>query len=211
MSAKLKGFIVILSIGVLIYFVSSANTSVAEDTENKCSGKFASAVVSVEARVVVVEPEVLEEIIGDSDDRSLDSVRLEKIMRAVSEEEAEIVSSVKLSMKNDTKAEIETEGNEQESVKNFADEVTEREHREIQVSFRATSHIIAVEKIEVSFDFKEILSESNTSSTSEVEEEGEGIMKFEMSSTVVLQPGRPRIVGATMKDEAMFLIMGADI
>jgi hypothetical protein len=211
MVAKLKGFIVVLSIGVLIYFVSSANTLVAEDSEDERCGQFANAVVSVEARVVAVEPEVLEEIIGASDDISLDSVRLERIMQSVGEEEAELVSSVKLSMKNDTNAEIETESNEQGKVKNVTDEVTELESREIQVSFRATSHIIDLEKIEVSFDFKKILSKSNTGSTNEVEEQGEGIMTFEMSSTVVLRPGRPRIVGATMKDEAMFLIMSADI
>ena len=211
MAAKLKGLILVLSIGVLIYFVSSSNTLVAEDAEEKCCGQFASAVVSVEARVIVVEPEVLKEIIGDSDDISLDSIPLERIMRSVGEEEAEIVLSVRLSMKNDTNAEMETESNEQENVKNFADEVTELESREIQVSFQATSHIIDIEKIEVSFDFKEILSESNTGTTSEVEEQGERFMNFEMSITVVLRPGQPRIVGATMKDEAMFLIMSADI
>lgn len=211
MAAKLKGLIVILLIGMLIYFVSSSNTLVAEDADNGALGQFIGAVVSVEARVLVVESEALKEIIGDSDNRSLDSISLERIMQSVGEEEAEIVSSVKLSMKNDTNAEIETESNEQENVKNFADEVTERESREIQVSFRATSHIIDVEKIEVSFDFKEIFSESNTGTTSEVEEQGERFMNFEMSSTVVLRTGQPKIVGATMKDEAIFLIMDADI
>ena len=211
MSSKLKGLVVILSIGILIYFISLSNTSVAEDAENEAMEQFAGIVVSVEASVVVIEPEVLEEIIGDSGNRNLNSISLERIMQIVSEEEGEIVSSVKLSMKNNTNAEIETESNWQENRKNFPDEVTERESSEMLVSFRAMSHIIDVEKIVINFDFKEVFTESEIGSTDEVEEQGERLKNFEMSSTVVFRPGQPRIVGATIRDEAMFVIMSADI
>lgn len=43
------------------------------------------------------------------------------------------------------------------------------------------------------------------------EERQDRLMQLEVSSEVVLRPGQPRIVGATQKDEAIFLIMGVDI
>jgi hypothetical protein len=49
------------------------------------------------------------------------------------------------------------------------------------------------------------------SSTSEAEEEENVVRNFEVSSEVILRPGQPRIVGATKKDEVIFLIMGVDI
>jgi hypothetical protein len=212
MARKLKGLIVIISIGMLIYLGFSAQTLVAEDAENKGSGQFAGAMVSVEALMVVVEREALEEMIGDSDMMNLSSIPIEKIMHIVREEEGgEIFSSVKLSMKNDSHAEIEKEGFEEVNRKNAAEEKSEQESREIQISFEAMSHVIDIDKIEISFDFEQVESVKNLGSTMKVEEQEDRTMNFKMSSIVVLQPGRARIVGATMKDEAMFLIMVADI
>lgn len=212
MARKLKGLIVIISIGMLIYFVSSVNALVAEDAENEGRGRFADAVVSIEAMMVVVEQEALEEMIGDSDMMNLNSIPLDRIMHIVREEEGgEIFSSVKLSMKSDSHAEIEKEGFEEVNRKNAAEETSEQESRETQISFDAMSHIINIDKIEISFDFKQVGSVKNTGSTMKVEEQEDRAMNFKMSSIVVLQPGRARIIGATMKGEAMFLIMSADI
>ncbi len=67
-----------------------------------------------------------------------------------------------------------------------------------------------MDKIAVSFDFKQTISESIFSER-EAEEQQDRVTQFEVSSEVVLRPGQPRIVGATRKDEAIFLIMGVDI
>ena len=62
------------------------------------------------------------------------------------------------------------------------------------------------------FDFKQIASESTlTSISEEIDEQQDRVTQFEVSSEVVLRPGQPRIVGATKKDEAIFLIMEVDI
>ncbi len=213
MTKKLKNLIVIVSLGVLIYLVFSANTLVAEDSENEAQEQFAGAMISVEALVVTVEPEALEEITGELDIKTLNSIPLEKVMQSIFEEEGvEIVSSVKLSMRNGSMAEMNTKDNEEENRKiSEEEEMAEQENRERHVSFRATSHIINMNKIEISFDFKQIVSESTLRSISETDEQGKMSKTFEVSSEVVLRPGQLRIVGATKKDVAIFLIMGVDI
>jgi hypothetical protein len=213
MARKIKVFFIIVSVGMLIYFASSANTLVAEDSENEVREKFADAMISVEASVVIVEPEALEEIIGEPDIKTLNSIPLEKIMQSIIEDEGgEMVSAVKLSVRNGAVAEMNAEDTEEEKRKISEEEETaEQENRERHVSFRATSHIIDMNKIVISFDFKQIFSESTLRSISETEEQGKMTKNFEVSSEVVLRPGQPRIVGATKKDEVIFLIMGVDI
>ncbi|MCP4610165.1 MAG: hypothetical protein GY845_15760 [Planctomycetes bacterium] len=211
MARKLKGIIGIVSVVMLIYFVSWGNTLVAEDGENNAQERFVGAMVSVEASVVAVEFEELKEIIGEPDIKSLNSIPLGKIMQCVREDEGEVISISKLAVRNESAAEINTEESELAKRKIYEDKASEHENREINISFRATPHIISVEKIAVSFDFKQLASENTLASEREAEEQEERLMQFEVSSEVVLRPGQPRIVGATKKDEAIFLIMEVDI
>ena len=212
MANKLKGLIGIVSVVVLIYFVSSGNTLVAEDGEIDAQERFAGATISVEASVVVVGLEALEEITGESDIKSLNSIPVEKIMQCVREDEGgEMVSISKLAVGNECAGEMNTEESELAKRKVYEDKASEHENREINISFRATPRIINVGKIAVSFDFKQLISENTLASEREAEEQEERLIQFEVSSEVVLRPGQPRIVGATRKDEAIFLIMGVDI
>ncbi len=212
MARKLKGLIGIVSVVMLIYFVSWGNTLVAEDGEIDTQERFAGATISVEASVVIVELEVLEEITGQLDVKTLNSISLDKIMQSIREDEGgEIVSAVKLTVGNKCVAEMNTEENEEEKRKHSEDEAGEHKNRETHISFRVTPWIIDVDKIAVSFDFKQIASESTLVSEREAEEQQDRVTKFEVSSELVLRPGQPRIVGATKKDEAIFLIMGVDI
>jgi hypothetical protein len=212
MARKLKGLIVVVSVAMLIYLVSSANTLVAEDSENKAEGKFADATISVEASLVAVEFEALEEIIGESDNKTLSSIPLEKIMQCVHEDEGgEVNSIVKLAVRNESSGEMSREESVKEQRKVSDEGVSENEERESRVSFKVVPTIIDMNRIAVSFEFKHITSGRALSSVQEVEEqEGKDIV-IEISSEVVLRPGRPRIVGATKKDEAIFLIMCVDI
>ena len=211
MAGKLKGVIGIVSVVMLIYFVSWGNTLVAEDGEIDAQGRFAGATISVEASVVAVELEALEEIIGEPDIKSLNSIPLEKIMQCVREDEGEVVSVVKLAVANESAAEINTEESEVAKRKVYEDESGEHENREIHISFRVVPKIIDMKRIAVSFDFKQIATENTLVSAREVEEQEDRLIQFEVSSEVVLRPGQPRIVGATQKGEAIFLIMGVDI
>jgi len=86
-----------------------------------------------------------------------------------------------------------------------------REKREKHVSFRVVPTIIDMNRIAVSFDFKQIASRSALISESEAEVQEEKVTEFEVSSELVLRPGQPRIVGASKKDEVIFLIMSVDI
>jgi hypothetical protein len=211
MTKKLKGLIGIVSVVMLIYFVSSGKTLVAEDAENNVQEQFAGATISVEASLVAVELEVWEEISGEPDIESLNSMPLEKIMQCVHEVEGEVISIVKLAVANESAAEMSTEENVEQKRKIPDEERGEREERESHVSFRVIPKIIDMNRIAVSFDFKQIASEGALSSESEAEEQEGIVTKFELSSELVLRPGQPRIVGATKKDEAIFLIMCVDI
>jgi len=197
MAGKLKGLIAVVSVGMFIYLVSSGNTSVAEDGEIDIQGQFAGATISVEASLVAVEQDVLEEIVGGSGMPALTSIPPEKIMRCVREDEGgQVISIVKLAAGNGSAAEMNTEKNE---------------GRETHVSFQVIPKIIGMNRIAVSFDFKQIVSESAFVSEGQAEEQNEIVTEFEVSSKLVLRPGQPRIVAATRKDNAVFLIMDVDI
>ena len=211
MSGKIKGFIIIVSLGILIYLVSSGNALVAEGTGNGADAEFAGATISVEASLVAVEFEALEEIVNELDINTLSSIPPEKIMQCVHEVEGEVVSIVRLAVANESSAEMSTEENVEEKRKIPDEERGEHEERESHVSFRVIPKIIEMNRIAVSFDFKQIASEGFLSSESEAEEQEGRVTKFEVSSELVLRPGQPRIVGATRKDRAILLIMAVDI
>jgi hypothetical protein len=186
---------------------------VAEDAEIDAQERFAGATISVEASVVAVGLEALEEITGESDIKSLNSIPLGKIMQSIREDEGgEMVSIVKLAVMNESAAEMNTEENVEDKRKFSNEDMSERAERENHVSFRVVPKIIDMNRIAVSFDFKQIASESTLTSVSEeIDEQQDRGTQFEVSSEVVLRPGQPRIVGATKKDEAIFLIMEVDI
>jgi hypothetical protein len=211
MANKLKGIIGIASVVMLIYFVSSGNPLVAEDGEIDTQERFTGAVVSVEASVVAVEFEALEEIIGEPDIKSLNSIPLGKIMQCVREDKGEVITVCKLAVGNNAEGEISREESANENRKVSNDDVREEERRENRVSFRVEPVIIEAGKIAVSFDLKQIASENIVSSERAAEEQEDRLIQFEVSSEVVLRPGQPRVVGATRKDEVIFLIMEVDI
>jgi hypothetical protein len=212
MSNKLKSLIAVVTIAMLIYLVSSGGTLVAEDNENEAHDKFAGATVSVEASLVAVEFEVLEEIIDESDIETLSSIPLEKIMQCVCEDEGgEMISVVQLSVRNMSAGEMNKEENVEEERKVSDEQVSEHKKRKNLVSFQIVPEIIDTKRIAVRFDFKQIASEGIFMSESEAEEEEGRDIMIEISSEVVLRPGQPRIVSATKEDEAIFLIMNVDI
>ena len=212
MAGKLIALILAVSVVMLIYFVPSANTSVAEDAEIDARERFAGATISVEASLVTVELDVMEEITGPLNIETLNSISLDKIMLCIREDEGgEVISIVRLAVANESAAEMNTEENVEEKRKISDEERGEHEERESLVSFRVMPKIIDINRIAVDFDFKHIVSEGALSSESETEEQEGRVTKFEVSSELVLRPGQPRIVGATQKDRAIFLIMGVDI
>ncbi|MHC4727070.1 MAG: hypothetical protein ACYS17_07525 [Planctomycetota bacterium] len=211
MATKLKNLIIIVSLGLLIYFVSLVGTLVAEDSENEAREKFADAMISVEASLVAVEYEVLEEMIGEPDIKNLNSIPLEKFIQCVREDEGEVISIVKLAVRNESSGEVNREERVDEKRKVSDENVSENEKRENYVSFQVVPKIIDISKIGISFEFKQIVSEGALVSESDAEEEQERNIVIEISSEVVLRPGQPRIVSATKKDEAIFLIIGVDM
>ena len=213
MARKLKALVVVVSVAVLIYVVSSANISVAEDTETAPREHFADVTISIEASVVRVGPDALEEIAGESDVRTLNLMRADEILQRVRQGEgAEVVSAVKLAVGNDSVAEMTAEETVKEKVKNAGDQTGEHGERETIVSFQAKALVITADKIAVEFSFKQILSESSSSGSSDAEAEEGTARTLDLSSGLVLNTGQPTVAGAKRnEDEATFLILCADI
>lgn len=212
MTKQLKGLIAVVSIAMLIYLISSDNTLVANDDENEGQDKFAGATISVEASLVAVEFEALGEIVDELDINSLSSIPVEKIMQCVCEDEGgELISVVQLAVKNMSSGQLSREERVKEQRKVSDEGVSEQEEGENHISFSVVPGIIDINRIAVNFDFKQISNEGALTSASDVEEQKERDIVMEVSSNVVLRPGQKRIVGATKRDEAFFLIMSADI
>jgi hypothetical protein len=211
MAKQLKGLITIVTVVMLVYLVSSADTLVAGGAENEAGDRFADATISVEASLVAVEFEALEEIVGESDIETLGAIPLENVMRCIREDEGEVISIVKLAVRNGSSGEMNKRENVEEERKNSGDEVSEQKKREDNVSFRVVATIIDINRISVSFDFKQIALEGSSLSESESEEQEEEAIEIEISSEVVLRAGQQRIVSATKREAAIFLIMGVDI
>jgi hypothetical protein len=211
MAKQLKGLITIVTVVMLVYLVSSADTLVAGGAENEAGDRFADATISVEASLVAVEFEALEEIVGESDIETLGAIPLENVMRCIREDEGEVISIVKLAVRNGSSGEMNKRENVEEERKNSGDEVSEQKKREDNVSFRVVATIIDINRISVSFDFKQIALEGSSLSESESEEQEEEAIEIEVSSEVVLRAGQQRIVSVAKREAAIFLIMGVDI
>ena len=206
MARKLKAMLVVVAVGMVIYFATLAQTSVADEEQ------FGGITVSVEASVVRVAIEALDEIAGGSEILNLGSISADEVLRYVGEEGAEVVSAVKLAVGNDSVGEITTEENAREKEKNQEDATGEHVDREISISFQAEASVETPSKIAVKFTFKQIVAENASSASSDAEQEEEIVDTFEVSSRLALQAGRPYIAGAKKnEDVATFLILRADI
>ncbi|MGD8501482.1 MAG: hypothetical protein PVJ86_12590, partial [Phycisphaerales bacterium] len=182
MGRILKALVVIVSVAVLVYLVSSADISGAEDAEAAGQGQFADVTVSLEARVVVVELDALQETAGESDDQTLNTIPADKILQSIREGDGgEVVSAVKLAVGNDSLAEMTTEEGGREKVKNAGDETGMNSDRETHVSFLAEATVNDTDTIVVKFDFTQVVSESTSSASSDAGEEHDIVRKFEVS------------------------------
>lgn len=212
MAKELRALSVIVSVGMLIYLASLGNVSLAEVGSAAGEGHFDDTTISIEACVVRIAIEALEEGTGDSDFLALSSISADKILSRVGADDAEVVSGVKILVGNGAAAEMSAEDNAREKQKNPERETGEHSDRKTSVSFKAQAMIRAAGRIAVEFSFKQLISESGSSGSSEGEREEEAIRVFEVSSKLGLQVGRPHVAGARRNgDEAMFLILYADI
>ncbi|MBL7186688.1 MAG: hypothetical protein ISS70_10220 [Phycisphaerae bacterium] len=212
MTRELKTLFVVAAVAALVYFMAFAGTSVAEHAEIDVGEQFGGVTISVEACVVRVAIEALEQIGVGSDILSLGSIPAGKVLESVGREDAEVVSSVKLALGNDSLGEITVEENSQEKDKDHADGTGERAERETSVSFQAEASVRTAGKIAVKFSFKQIVSENVSSASGDGEQEEKTVDTFEVSSRLALQAGQPRVAGAQKnEDAATFLILRADI
>ena len=211
MIRKANHFVTIVSVVLLIGLATSSHISIAGGNEEADQECFAHAIISVEASVVRVEREVLQDIVGESARRSLSAIPVNKIWHCIHEEEAgEVISNSQLLVGNGGGGELNTEESEQRQEK--AEEAGEHGQREVQVSFRTEAAIMSPERIIVEFEFKQIAVEEMSRGAEEAEEEHRNESKIEVASRLVMRPGQPRIISAKSNHEvATFLIMTVDI
>ena len=211
MTRELKTLFVIAAVAVLVYFTAFAGTSVAEHAEVSVDEQLGDATISVEACVVRVEIEALEEFAAGSDLLNLGSIPAQKILERVDHEGAEVLSMVKLALGNECVAEMTTEKNSREKGKDHTDGTGEHAEREISVSFQVEAFVITAEKIAVKLSFKQIVVEKASSGSGGGEQEEEVVDSFEVSSRLAFQTGQPCVAGAKKNEDATtFLILRAD-
>ncbi|MHC4170690.1 MAG: hypothetical protein ACYSWQ_27450 [Planctomycetota bacterium] len=128
MANKIKALLGVVLVGMLVYLVSAASVSVAEVGSAACEERLADVTVSLEACVVRVDVEALEESAGGGF-LALSSVSAESLLSRIGGEEAEAVSGVKLLVGNGTEGEISTEDNAREKAKDVQEEVGEHADR----------------------------------------------------------------------------------
>ena len=212
MARKAKTLLIVAVVVTFVYFMSFAGISVAEHAEISGGEQFDGVTISVEACVVRVAIEALDEIAGGSNVLNMGSIPAAKVLERVGGEGAELVSSVKLAMGNGSVAEMTTEENSRQKGKDHADETGEYADREILVSFQAEAQVMTAEKIAVKFSFKQIVAENASSESGDGEQEEEVAETCEVSSRLALETGQPRVAGAKKnEDVATFLILRADI
>lgn len=216
MARELKALVVVAAVGMLVYFMAFAGTSVAEHGEHAehvgHDEQFGGVTIFVEACVVRVEVEALEEIAAGSDILNLGSISAAKVLGCVESEDAEVISTIKLALGNDSDGEITTKETSTVKGKDNVGRADEHAQRDIAISFQAEAIVRTVEKIAVKFSFKQAVAEKASSTSGDQEQEEEVVDTFEVSSTLALETGRPRVVGAKKNDDAAtFLILRADI
>jgi len=211
MTRELKTLFVVVAFGALFYFTAFAGTSVTEHAEIDVDEQLGDATISVEACVVRVEIEALEESAAGSNFLNLGSIPAQKILERVDHEGAEVLSMVKLALGNECVAEMTTEKNSREKGKDHTDGTGEHAEREISVSFQAEAFVITAEKIAVKLSFKQIIVEKASLGSGGGEQEEEVVDSFEVSSRLAFQTGQPCVAGAKKnEDAATFLILRAD-
>jgi hypothetical protein len=219
MARELKTLFAVAAVGMLVYFMAFAGTSVAEHAEHgEHSGhaehgeQFGGVTISVEACVVRVAIVALEGIAADSDMLTLGSIPAAEVLRRIGSEDAEMVSTVKLALVNDSIGEITVEENSQEKVNGNEGEPCEYAERETSVSFQAEALVRTAERIAVKFSFKQRVTEKASAPLGDGEHEEGCVETFEVSSSLALETGQPCVAGAKKNgDVATFLILTADI
>lgn len=164
MARELKALVVVAAVGMLVYFMAFAGTSVAEHGEHAGHGEqFGGVTIFVEACVVRVEVEALEEIAAGSDILNLGSISAAKVLGCVESEDAEVISTIKLALGNDSDGEITTKETSTVKGKDNVGRADEHAQREIAISFQAEAIVRTVEKIAVKFSFKQAVAEKASS------------------------------------------------
>ncbi len=210
MTKKLRALLVIVPAGILIYLVSWASVSVAEVGSAAGEGRSTDVTVSIEACVVRVETEALEQSAGEAGFLALSSVEASRLLEHVGDGRAEVVSGIKVLVESGALAELTTEQDARQKTKAGEEDLTQE--GESAISFEAQALVGPAGTITVQFTFKQTLSESSSVQASEEEQEEDGLQVIELSSKVSLEAGRPRVVGARkIDDQAMFVILYADI
>jgi hypothetical protein len=236
MVKKIKALLGIVCIAIVVYLVSLASVSVAEVGSAAGEERLADVTVSMaeelpeslvadsgaeppvgrtislEACVVRVEIEALENSMGDSGYRALSSISAGQVLTRVEADEAEVVSSVKVLVAEGAVAEIATEQNAREKEKDQAKETGEHAEWETAASLRAEVIEIDARRVAIEFGFRQIISERGASGESDAENEEEHAEVFEVSSGIGLAICRPIIAGAKKSESGtMFLILYAEV
>jgi hypothetical protein len=212
MAKKIKVLLSVALVAAAACLISLSGASVAEVGSATAEDRSGGVTISLEACVVRAGAQAFEQGGRGAGFQALSSLSADALLHGIGGEDPEVVSGVALLVGNGTEAEISAEDSSSEKSKHPENGVGEHAVGETSVSLHAEAQVAAAGEILVNFSFKQIFSENASSESDEGTREEEAAQIFEVSSSVVLQTGRPQVVGARRHEgEAMFLILHADI
>ncbi len=212
MTRNLKTELTLTVMGLVLGAVPGSRSCAAQDDHPAQPHALIAVFVSV--TVVHIEAEALDELRGSAAAApSLATLPLNKLWKmARSDEGVHIVSRSSLSVLNGHEARMgftETERHKNKSNEGHSGEFAERE---MVVHFEVKPQVDRQKGIAVQFNYNREESDEATISAEGKQEEESMAEKFEISTTLLLTPGRARIAGAKQNgDIAMLLVMTAEL
>ena len=212
MNRKLKVFLFVALSGLLLGISPGTRLSNADEEPAHSVAPDQIESASVQFILVRIERDTLEELVGESNVLTLDSISIETIGHCIHEEKADIVSQTKLTILNGHEAEVTVVEKETRKEKNAGKEKSEEGRRQAEVFAWIEAGIQSGNNLTARFTYKRSVTEEGYNKGQEAEKEEGNEQKFEVSSGIVLQMGQARIAGANMNEEiATFLIIKADL
>ncbi len=213
MTRKLKTELTLTVMGLLLGAVPGSRSCEAQDDHPAQPHPLEAISVHVSVTVVHIEAKAIDKIRGSAALPSLATLPLNRLWEmARADEGVHIVSRSSVSALNGHKVSMgftETERHKNKSGNGQSGEFAERG---VVVHFEVKPQVDRQKGIAVQFNYKREESKAATNSTEGNQEEEAMAEKFEISTTLLLTPGRARIAGAKYNGGiTMLLVMTAEL
>jgi len=208
MNRKLKVSLIVVLSGLLLGVLPLTWLYGADEHHAKPSDYAHSANVSIQFVLVHIERERLEELMGELEVQTMDSIPLEQIGQCVrAKDGAEIVSQTIITTVAGYEAGITLLENGNHRAKTPDTGSVVEGQRETKLSIKAKVELSDNHGLAVRFSYDRSIFEEALNMEAKGEEE-EGVkQQFNLSSGMMLQPGKMHVAGANLNEDGAAVLM----